>query len=78
MSKFDAYYCLECSKVFEKPTNYVEPHGEEYSGCPFCGGYYVQAVECDCCGSVIEDDYIQLYNGDDYCNACFSKKSIED
>lgn len=75
--KRDDYYCLECGALFEKPRQYRESHGEEYSGCPKCAGSYVQAIECDACGSIVEEEYIRLWNGNDYCPDCFTWKNIE-
>lgn len=78
MSKLKGYLCLDCCYVFDSPVRYIEPHGEEYSGCPRCAGSYVQAVECDGCGAIIQDEYIHLFDGTDYCPQCYWKRNVED
>ena len=43
--------CTECGLKFDTPKIYTETHGldfppyEEYSGCPYCGGYYEELKE---------------------------------
>lgn len=46
------YKCLECGAIFDdnEMGNWTEPHGEEMTGCPCCGGAYEEAVMCDECG----------------------------
>jgi hypothetical protein len=59
------YVCLDCQHIFEEGKHYVEAHGldappyEEFDGCPKCGGAYVEAKKCDCCGEYITGDYIK-------------------
>ena len=54
-----AYICLECGHIFEEgeQVNWIERHGfdygggEEFSGCPRCGGGYEESVPCVICSS---------------------------
>lgn len=66
------YICEECGEVFEVPINWVEPHGEELSGCPYCKGAYVEVIECSLCGDYHRDE--DLYDG--ICIECI-KNSID-
>lgn len=42
------FKCDECSSVFETPVEWVEEHGEKWSGSPCCKGDYSEVKECDC------------------------------
>ena len=52
--------CLECGNVFDddeisywsesRGEFWGEPCSEEMSGCPYCGGDYEDAYECEECG----------------------------
>lgn len=76
--KRDGFLCLECGDLFESPVTVTEPHGEQYAACPRCfASCFVPALECDACGEVIREDYIRLWNGEDYCQNCFIHKNIE-
>lgn len=63
-----SYICIDCRRQFDEPHVYEERHGletgqyEKMSCCPFCGGGYEEAVECDECGKVIPES-----------EACFSE-----
>ena len=63
-----SYICIDCRRQFDEPRVYEERHGletgpyEKMSCCPFCGGGYEEAVECDECGKVIPES-----------EACFSE-----
>lgn len=48
-----AYKCLECGHIFEEGEEklHIEPHGEEWHGCPRCGGSYQETERCEICGS---------------------------
>lgn len=56
------YKCDDCGAVFLEPNHYFEHHGfetppyEELWVCPFCGGAYREAVQCDVCDKVIFAD----------------------
>ena len=76
------YLCVECGSTFEIPKSYTETHGLEYgyehfSGCPYCGGAYVETYLCDGCGEYITtDSYVQI--GDDkYCEDCFTIRYLD-
>ncbi len=64
-----SYICVDCRRQFDEPHVYEERHGlehgpyEKLSCCPFCGGGYEEAVECDECGKVIPES-----------EACFSEE----
>jgi DNA-directed RNA polymerase subunit RPC12/RpoP len=47
------YKCLECGHIFEygEQVEWVEMHGEKFSGCPLCRGAYEETKRCACCGS---------------------------
>lgn len=58
------YICADCRRQFDEPRRYVERHGLEHGPyetltcCPFCGGGYEEAVECDECGKVVPESEI--------------------
>ena len=78
------WICLDCRETFEKPRLYVETHGlstppyEEKMGCPYCGGNYAEAHECDVCGHYIDRPYIRLANGERICDNCHQVMEIGD
>ena len=59
-----SYICIDCRRQFDEPHVYEERHGlehgpyEKLSCCPFCGGSYEEAVECDECGKVIPESEV--------------------
>lgn len=67
-----SYICIDCRRQFDEPRVYVERHGletgpyEKISCCPFCGGGYEEAVECDECGKVIPES--EACYADGYCH----------
>ena len=69
------YVCVECGCVFSEPDYWEETHGldygpyESWSGCPCCGGAYVETFKCDCCDEWINDDYIKIEDKR-YCKDC--------
>lgn len=78
------YLCLECQNVFDEPRNYTETHGldsppyEIWSGCPMCGGTYVDAQTCGQCGEWITGEYIELNDYTVICDGCYKIKHVED
>lgn len=48
----DKFICEDCGRVLteDEIESWIEPHGEELSGCPSCGGNVVEAEECSVCG----------------------------
>lgn len=76
--------CIECGNLFESPKVWSETHGLDYgpyeklSGCPGCGGTYVEARICDCCQQYIDDDYIMTEDGKRYCNDCIYRMKLGD
>ena len=78
------YVCLDCEILFNEPKTYVEKHGldsppyEEISGCPSCGGAYVEAIFCDGCENPIVSEYIKVKSGAKYCENCITWKEIQD
>lgn len=79
----NAYYCLECGRLFDTPKDYTERHGldsppyEHRSGCPYCGGDYRHFRRCDDCGKPILGEYVVLRDGSCYCENCFDLKEME-
>ena len=65
------YKCCECGHLFEdgEESHWVEDYGEEFSGCPVCGGTYEETVQCRGCESHHID--VDLYAG--YCIGCIGK-----
>lgn len=78
------YVCLDCGTAFEESVHYVETHRldtppyEEWSGCPKCAGYYVEAFKCDCCGEWITGTYVKTDDGYRYCEDCYQVHDIGD
>ena len=78
------WVCLDCQHIFEEGKHYVEEHGldappyEEFDGCPECGGAYVEAKKCDCCGEYITGDYIKTKNDERLCDHCFTQMTLGD
>lgn len=71
------YVCLECMTTFHEPMLTIETHGldtppyEQKMTCPYCGGTYSHAYQCDCCEKYIVDNYIKTNDGRRYCENCF-------
>ena len=76
--------CLDCCRTFEEEKHYVERHGfnvgpfEEWDGCPYCGGAYTEAYECDCCGEWITGDYAKTKGGERFCENCYTPMTLGD
>ena len=66
------YRCDECGHIFEQGEEKItiQPHGEEMSGCPLCGGSYEELQECEICGAPLDNDERK------FCSSC--KKDIAD
>jgi hypothetical protein len=79
-----SYICVECFNIFEEPLRWEESHGldfppfEKHTGCPDCGGAYVEAHKCECCGEYITGQYIKLNNQERICEACYVQMEIGD
>ena len=79
-----AYICLDCNETFNVPKLYVETYGldtppyKEYYACPFCGGAYVKAYECDECNHWITGEYIKTASGQRICENCYNTMEIGD
>lgn len=78
------YLCLDCYELIEELKHNIETHGldsppyEETDVCPLCGGYCKEAILCSVCNDYIVDDYIKLDTGENVCNNCYIKCSIDD
>lgn len=59
------YMCDDCKELFEVPTNWTEPHGEELTGSPCCYSDYLEVKMCEYC-----DKYISL--DEELCDKCKS------
>lgn len=75
------YICNCCSKHFDEPEEFFDrhPYGDTYAeesfyGCPYCGGSYEEAVECEECGKLVPES--ESYDG--YCSECYSKLEEEE
>ena len=78
------FLCLDCDALFEEPQEYTETHGlsstpyEMKSGCPHCGGAYVETMSCECCGKWITGEYIKLNDHVLVCEDCYIVKDIRE
>lgn len=70
------FKCFECGHLFEhgEQRKVVEAHGEEYLGCPCCGGAYEETVQCSRCEGHFFDG--ELYNG--LCAECIGELMTPD
>ena len=79
-----AYICLDCNETFNVPKRYVETYGldtppyDKYYACPFCGGAYAEAYECDECGHWIAGEYIKTASGRRICENCYDAYELGD
>ena len=50
--------CNMCGDVISEDEleYYYESHGERCPNCCSCGGYYVEATRCECCGEWYDPD----------------------
>jgi formylmethanofuran dehydrogenase subunit E len=80
------YVCLECGEIFDENEIdcWEETHGLDYgpyeprSGCPYCGGAYVEAYRCDGCGEYINTETYVEIDDQKYCEGCFTIRRLED
>lgn len=78
------YLCLDCDNLFEDPKEYSETHGlssppyETWTGCPRCGGGYVETFRCDLCDEWVAGEYIKLKDGTVVCDQCYEINNIGD
>lgn len=78
------YKCLDCGSVFTEPSHYYERHGletppyEEMWVCPFYGGAYAEAAECDSCGEFVFADTTIERGWDTFCPACAKEAGLLD
>ena len=76
------FICLDCNELFDEPSHWEERHGFDYgpfeqmSGCPYCGGSYVNAYKCDECDEWIIGDYIKTASGQRICENCYSTMEL--
>lgn len=66
-----SYKCKKCGHIFDDGEEkvYIEPHGEEWYGCPLCKGDYEKTVRCSICGSEHMED--ELNGG--VCDECIDE-----
>ena len=50
------YICADCGCVYSDKVTHTEIWGERITGCPSCGGYSEEAVQCDSCGRWIPEN----------------------
>lgn len=78
------HICLDCGILFENPKHHTETHGldsppyETWSGCPECGGAYVETTRCDECGEWITGEFVELNGGQRICEQCYVVKDVAD
>lgn len=78
------FLCLDCEKLFEDPQEYIDTHGlcyppyETKSGCPNCGGAYVETMQCEACGAWITGECVKLRDNTVVCEECCDVKDIRD
>lgn len=78
------YLCLDCEKTFDEAKEFVETHGlpsppyETWTGCPYCGGDYVEAVPCDLCSGWVTGEYVKLKDHTIVCDNCYDVRDIND
>lgn len=78
------WVCTSCGHLFSTPDYWKERHGLDYgpyesqSGCPQCGGTYVEAHKCDYCDEWIDGPYIKLESGERICENCYTKMELGD
>lgn len=78
------FVCCDCGRVFSEPECSSEDRGEYFgfpayedvSGCPSCGGSYVETYRCDCCGEWIDTETYVEIDGERYCENCFIIKNL--
>lgn len=66
-----SFICVDCGHIFDEgeEMHWTEPHGEQFAGCPICGGSFERASHCKhCYGDFLEDN---LYNG--WCEECLKE-----
>ena len=77
-------FCTECGHLFEdgeqdfssETLDYIdrEPYQETRSGCPVCGGSYIEACVCRKCGGAFDPDIMV----GDYCPECLDELMTTD
>jgi hypothetical protein len=79
--------CTNCNTPIEENEcgTYTEMHGfdggigEEYPQCPHCKSTDVYgAMLCSGCDEYFCGEYVQVLNGDVYCERCFTIKDTDD
>lgn len=83
-------FCLNCKSVFdEDETSKYEqrsefwgaPCSETFCSCPYCGSEDIiedEPPKCDCCGKYCTSDFVEIRDGQHFCNDCYQIKDIEE
>lgn len=83
-------FCLNCNRIFEdnETANHKEygefwgaPYSEIISACPYCDSEDIIEYEppkCDCCGKYCTSDYVEIRDGQYFCNDCYQIKDFEE
>lgn len=66
--------CCECGKLFEEPRfiHGVYDCEKSQSECPFCGGTYEEAEQCNVCGEFKNPENMVVHN---CCEDCYQKEN---
>lgn len=83
------YKCFDCGAVFDEPKHYSEdrtPGGvfeggsfiEHFTGCPYCGGFYDTAVQCDGCNEWVFLRYITSTEDGKFCEMCIEEGDLDE
>ena len=67
------FKCLKCGNLFKEgeQEKWIEPHGEELSGCPMCFGAYEETTKCEICG----EEHLKRDLIEGVCQECFNEHS---
>lgn len=79
--------CEDCGHIFneEDAVKYLDRHGfndslgEEFRLCPKCKSTEISIAQyCYGCDEYFIGDYVEVANGDTYCENCFMLKNTYD
>ena len=81
-------FCLNCMSTFEEPSKYEQrsefwgaPCSETFYSCPYCDSDDIiedEPPKCDCCRKYCISDFVEIRDGQYFCNDCYQIKDIEE